>query len=457
MNIRVFLTVAGLAGTVAGIGQMQVAAEDRSNSAPLGGVPDVAVSRVGLQSSGTLDSFAYYGSFGGIRAFAMASTSCNVGTATAQWINSHTGGNAGKHPVIAQNMYRLLDGRFEQIGMSWLKHSFCAVSEPTCGVCQSTNCSTLGIGCADTYSASLNGNQNSLGPRSEINPWPNVGVATHTTYSAPTGNATISGRLQISDDDINAGGQNFAEIQYVTHDEPFDFRHNNASWREVNLSLTLITGVGAGQASVHFQDPVLTAWEQNDPGATFLKIDVPVDGRLYLGYKATDLGGGMWHYEYALQNLNSDRSARLFSLPIPAGVTVTNTGFHDVDYHSGEPYDGTDWPVTIGGGLVEWSTQTEAANPNANALRWGSLYNFRFDADRPPETVSATIGLFKPGTPTDLTVQILGPSASPACPWDLDGDGAVAVPDLLFVLANWGAPYDVADLLALLNDWGPCP
>ncbi len=206
MNIRVFLTVAGLAGTVAGIGQMQVTAEDRSSSAPLGGVPDVAVSRVGLQSSGTLDSFAYYGSFGGIRAFAMASTSCNVGTAVADWINSHNGASAGKHPVIAQNMYRLLDVRFEQIGMSWLKHSFCAVSEPTCGACQATNCTTLGIGCADTYSASLNGNQGSLGPRSEINPWPNVGVATHTTDSAPTGNATISGRLQISDVHITAGG-----------------------------------------------------------------------------------------------------------------------------------------------------------------------------------------------------------------------------------------------------------
>ncbi len=119
MNIRVFLTVAGLAGTVAGIGQMQVAAESRGDGAPLGAVPDVAVSRVGLGSSGNgTDNFAYYGTFGGIRAFAMASTSCNVGTEVADWINTHSGEDAGKHPVIAQNMYRLLDGRFEQIGMS---------------------------------------------------------------------------------------------------------------------------------------------------------------------------------------------------------------------------------------------------------------------------------------------------------------------------------------------------
>ncbi len=55
------------------------------------------------------------------------------------------------------------------------------------------------------------------------------------------------------------------------------------------------------------------------------------------------------------------------------------------------------------------------------------------------------------------------------CPWDLDADGAVAVPDLLALLAAWGTdpggPPDfdgdgavaVPDLLALLANWGPCP
>ena len=54
------------------------------------------------------------------------------------------------------------------------------------------------------------------------------------------------------------------------------------------------------------------------------------------------------------------------------------------------------------------------------------------------------------------------------CPADLDGDGAVAVPDLLALLAAWGTdpggPPDldgdgavaVPDLLALLASWGPC-
>ncbi len=58
--------------------------------------------------------------------------------------------------------------------------------------------------------------------------------------------------------------------------------------------------------------------------------------------------------------------------------------------------------------------------------------------------------------------------AGSPCPWDLDGSGAVGVPDLLVLLAAWstdpGGPPDfdgdgsvgTADLLALLANWGPC-
>lgn len=56
-----------------------------------------------------------------------------------------------------------------------------------------------------------------------------------------------------------------------------------------------------------------------------------------------------------------------------------------------------------------------------------------------------------------------------SCPCDVDGDGMVAVPDLLALLAAWGsnpmhpADFDldgtvaVPDLLTLLAAWGPCP
>jgi hypothetical protein len=61
---------------------------------------------------------------------------------------------------------------------------------------------------------------------------------------------------------------------------------------------------------------------------------------------------------------------------------------------------------------MTWSSETFTQNPNANAIRWGTMYNFRFDSNRPPQTANATIGFFKTGEP--ITVQIQAPNAPPS-------------------------------------------
>ena len=173
--------------------------------------------------------------------------------------------------------------------------------------------------------------------------------------------------------------------------------------------------------------------------------------------------------------MNSQRSGQAFSVPVGGGVAVTNDGFHDIDYHSGDgvggvTFDGTDWAFALGSGKAEWSTETIIQNANANALRWGTLYNFRFDADSPPVAVTATIALFRDGTPGDVTVSTVGPAGGAPCPWDCgDGDGTVGINDFLALLGEWGSigsPCDlglgtvgvgIEEFLDLLANWGPCP
>jgi hypothetical protein len=141
-----------------------------------------------------------------------------------------------------------------------------------------------------------------------------------------------------------------------------------------------------------------------------------------------------------------------------------NIGFHDILYHSGEPYDDTDWTATVergdGRNSITWQTSTFAENPDGNALRWGTLYNFRFDADFPPAITTATLGLFKPGSPDHYTTKVTGPDRcgddfceSPEseddCPADClgaAGSGVVA-PETLEVSLTGGG--DVA------LDWEP--
>jgi len=121
--------------------------------------PDVIV--------GALPDIAKFGTVNGVTAYSVATTSCNIGDQNLSWYS-----NTNQHPVIAMNMFRLKGGRFEQIGMSWLKHGFCALQQNLCGACQpaGSGCpSLLGIGCSDPYSSSLNGQQSNLGPRSLVN------------------------------------------------------------------------------------------------------------------------------------------------------------------------------------------------------------------------------------------------------------------------------------------------
>lgn len=367
--------------------------------------PDVIV--------GDLHNFMSYTQVGGISPFAVGTTSCNIGGAQLNWI-----AETNQHPVIGQNLYRLKNSRFEQIGQSWLKHGFFALSGTLCsgpgGCSGDPSGDHLGVGCSDPYDASLNGNRNNLGPRSQVNP--STGVYPYP-FSAPAWSTTIDRRLQVFNTDLNptlnSGALYFAEGQYVAADDAaLGDKNNNASYRRVsiggsdpNYSLNTVAGQNTQR-----QLPALRAWIANDTGVNLVTFNVAGDGHFELAYKVSSIGGGMWHYEYALYNMNSDRSAGSFSIPYPNGVTLSNVGFHDVHSHSGEPYSNTDWTMTPGATDVSWATTDYSTNPNANALRWGTLYNFRFDSTHPPQIGSASIGLFKPGSPSSLAgnVQVPG-------------------------------------------------
>jgi len=390
--------------------------------------PDVIV--------GDLSDVGNYGKVNGISGYSIGTTSCNIGTANVNWI---AGNN--QHPVIGQNAYRYKvvfgAGRFEQIGMSWLKHGFTALTQNLCCTCSGQGGAVLGVGCSDPYVASLNGDQTRLGPRSEVNAATGVYLYPYVLGSNPQSGDAIYKHLQIHDADIeptkNIGAIYVGACQYVTADDAAaGNKNNNASYRQLTVSTsgtfpnaTYTLSFGASSTTQR-QKSAIQAWRDIDSAVTLVNVDIPNDGRLIVGWKVTNTGPGVYHYEYAIENLSSDRSAQGFVLPI-IGAVLNNIGFHDVDYHSGEPYSLTDWTATQAGGNITWETQTFATNANANALRWGTLYNFRFDATTGPQPtpVNATIRLFKPGTPTEVTVPVQVPS-----PADCNNNGILDTIDI---------------------------
>ncbi len=143
---------------------------------------------------------------------------------------------------------------------------------------------------------------------------------------------------------------------------------------------------------------------------TLIDVDIPGSSpveRYQVARKVTDIGGGFWHYEYAVRNHNSERNARAFTVEFPVPTTFSGIGFNDVEHHSGEPYATTDWSVSTTSTAVSWFTDTFAVNANANALRFGTLFNFWFDADQPPggSTVD-TLDLFTAGSPSSVTFDL---------------------------------------------------
>jgi hypothetical protein len=380
---------------------------------------------------------------------AVGTTSCNRGDTPLNWF---TGSGENRHPAISQNVYRLMNGRFEQVGQGWLKHGFTALQNGACntyfnfGCASNPNGTALGVGCSDPYSSGLNnGGANSMGPKWQVNAANGL-----FPYSFAASPMSAAPRVRLAD--LNAGVEAsarwFVEGQYICGDDAAattngnSNKWNNASWREIswtaaagavptatNFNATLTTN-----QVVHREQPAVYAWQAADPSVFITTYDVPGDGRFVLACKVS--GTGPYTYEYALHNLNSHRCAGSFTVPLPgAQNALSAVGFHDAEA-VGEPNgpssevsmpDPTadDWAVAGGGAnasSIAWSGAAYAGSPpsytvdpttafrvasytagtgndhTANVIRWGTMFNFRFTSEIAPVlTGSVAAGLFRPG------------------------------------------------------------
>ncbi len=375
--------------------------------------PDIIVS--------DLPDVLRFGSEGGYSAYAVATTSCNVGDTPAQWCEGvFPCPDITRHPVIAQDMYRLSDGRFEQIGMSWVKHGYWANNLDGCGDCEPPKefAILLGVNCSDTYSSGFNGAQSRLAPRGQINP---VTGEFPYPFEAPPVENVLSRRIRIADSDLDPdvqpGAKYFVATQYVARDDAEAGNDlNNGGYRSVKVRRRqgFYEFRNAAGAVVSESHPLM-AWQQHDHEVQLTAIDVPGDGRVVVGSRVYALGDGTWRYEYAIYNQNSHRSVRAFTVPVDPAAGLTDVGFHDIDHHSGDGEDGgvysdADWDSEQMSNYVSWYTQTFDDNVNANALRWGTTFNFRFTANLPPASAPAALGLFRPGSAPEVMVHVPAPS-----------------------------------------------
>src|SRR5438270_1182070 len=399
--------------------------------------PDVIVGN--LIDLVQLDNGAVNGKVG----VSLGTDACNKGTENVEWLALPD----NRHPFIPQNLYRMSGGndntqQFEQIGQSWGKHAFAAASSNTCGFgCNGVGGDHLGSGCSDAYGAGLNGAQDLIGSRAWVNPFTgffaqNPDPNDHSGHVHAPADPTAH-RILVDVNDLNTslnvGATYFAEAEYIVpHEGTWCQSHptecnmyNNASYRQCSV-------IGINQPfSFNFvgntvrEQPAIMAWTgaavnegEPDPGN---------DGIFFVGYKVTGPNAGVYHYEYAIYNQNLDRAIQSFEVvyPLFPPIVLDNVGFNAPPQHPGWANDGTlnnlgyssdPWAFTQNfvQNSATWNCETIVQNQNANAIRFATLYNFRFDSTAPPADSTANIGFFKTGSP--ISVKVQAPAQSDATP-----------------------------------------
>lgn len=429
---------------------------------------------------GSIHDIINHTAVAGYDAITLGAALCNNGTISITCANCPTSNN---HPLMAANLYRYREtaggagGRMEQVGMSWVKNNYGPINSSTICSCQSGG-TGIRPGCTDVYSAGFQAGSNTLGPRYVVNAFTAAVPVACPTH--PSGGNF--GRLEVAIADLTTtpggggattryfGEQHMlspGDATYTDAANPMPLNGlNNAS--SIELAVTggpseFAAALLGGNVTTQVGVAAIQRWKQIDPAVTESAVIVPappsapnaIEGMFIVCSKATALGGTppMWHYEYAVYNRNSDRCGGWFSVPVADGVTVSNVDFHGVTYRGGDGNAGVNvdsaaWTATRSAGALTWATTPFAGNPNGNAIRWGTTYNFRFEADVPPApggaSAAVSVGLWKPPAvpdgPVSITAAAQVPSVPPDCgPVDHDANGQVQPADVAAFVGTWYA------------------
>ncbi len=433
MKIGISLAALLLGGSATLLGQMSAEAVPGGKGGSAGGEigADVAVCN--------MPAISRWGTVGGVTAYSVGTTSVNLGDVNLEWI-----ANSSRHPRMPMNMFRWADCRLEQIGYSWCKDGFCALQLNECGACQPAGggCpQLLGPGCSDPYSSSLNGSQGGLAPRWQCDP--STGEFQYPPTGLPSAAPTVGRRIQVLQADLspqqNPGAKYYVDSMYL-HPQDYESNNqlNNSSYKRMVVGSLSGSGYSlTPTGSTFLGKPAIFAWEDNSDTVAIKAVDIPNDGRVFVASDVCDNGDGTYRYNYAVYNLTSKDAINGISIPLPAGVEITDAEFKFPAHHSGDPYSNDAWVISEDGGSLTFAGAEFSQNPDANAVRWAMMYNFSFTADAEPADGAVVLDRFESNS--TIGASGLAVPGGPSNPYDLNGDGIVNGSDVGIFFTQWGA------------------
>lgn len=329
----------------------------------------------------------------------------NVGTAEVPWYSKftipHDPYNNDQHPFLNWAMYREIDGRFEQIGYSGVKHAFLTINS-NCTV----NCGDnhiLWLGCEDVYGVGNNDSSSALGPRAGIEAdtgfWDNCNSFFDPNCvgsQQASSNNTDQNRLVVHTSDLeDVDNDNiFIQAWYLIRDDINIF--NTMGYRSLNPSENLgswnmnpANDFTNGAALDNYVPPnTISAMQASQTVETG-------EGQFTVAVKVVDIGGGLYRYNYAVENYEFDPRFISYSIPLSDFLTFTDAVFVDPEHDVVN-----DWQFNRNNGVL--TIQGNASNEQD----WGMLFSFSFTTNTAPVVSEISINAANmPVNPLNTTVK----------------------------------------------------
>ncbi len=331
----------------------------------------------------------------------------NIGTADVAWYEKFTAPsvpyNNDQHPYLNWSIYREVDGRFEQIGLSGIKHAFYTVN---------TNCAcagghVLGLGCEDVYGVGNNDSNRDLGPRKELEAftglWENCG-----SYFDPTctgsqqNNSSDLGQNRLITDTNKLTDPNntqlFFQAWYVIRDDIDIF--NSMGYRDFSPTQNAGGGWSMNEGTVFKNGPALDNYVTPNSISTLESSQSysSSEGHFTVASKVVDIGNGLYRYNYAIENYDFDPRFNQFTIPLLDSPLISNFIFSDSDDNA------------LNNWMFDFSqNKLHVTGNNTNEQDWGMLFSFSFTAPAPPEQGIISINVVNPLSNNSVTSTVLIP------------------------------------------------
>jgi hypothetical protein len=125
------------------------------------------------------------------------------------------------------------------------------------------------------------------------------------------------------------------------------------------------------------------------------------EGHFTVAVKVIDLGGGLYRYNYAIDNYDFDPRFIAYHIPMDNAASLSDVVFVDIDKNTSN-----DWQLSHNNNYLD------ITGTMTNSQDWGMLFSFSFSTNIAPKTYKISIDVAEPILNQSVKATTLAPTSS---------------------------------------------